>query len=81
MTLQLHRPEGNGGALVPNPPPGKGRSEDWRKSLGSSRWRVAPLRNSEMNPTSTMAAVGFWVALGGVTFVLLMLGLGSGFWH
>jgi hypothetical protein len=34
-----------------------------------------------MNPTSTVAAIGFWVALGGLTFVLLTLGLGSGFWH
>jgi hypothetical protein len=80
VTLQLHKPDGKG-VMVPTPPPGKSRNEDWRKGLRSTRWRVAPLRNSEMNPTSTPAAIGFWLALGGITFVLLMLGLGSGFWH
>jgi hypothetical protein len=34
-----------------------------------------------MNPTSTTAAIGFWLVLAGITFALLMLGLGSGFWH
>jgi hypothetical protein len=80
VTLQLHRPDGKG-VMVPTPPPSKSRNEDWRQGLRSTRWRVAPLRNSEMNPTSTTAAIGFWLALGGMTFVLLMLGLGSGFWH
>jgi hypothetical protein len=42
---------------------------------------VAPLRNAEMNPTSTAAAVVFWLALAGLTFVLLLLGYGSHFWH
>jgi hypothetical protein len=80
MTLQLHRPDGRGG-LVPTPPPGHGRAEDWRKGLRSARWRVAPLRNTEMNPTSTVAAVAFWVVLAGLTFVLLLWGYGSHFWH
>jgi hypothetical protein len=80
MTLQLHRPDGRGG-LVPTPPPGKSPSEDWRTGLRSRRWRVAPLRNSEMNPTSTVAAVAFWVALAALTFVLLLWGYGSHFWH
>lgn len=80
MTLQLHRPDGHG-ALVPTPPPGRSRTEDWRKGLRSTRWHAAPLRNPEMNPTSTLAAAAFWVALGGITFVLLMWGFGSGFWH
>ena len=80
MTLQLHRPDGRGG-LVPTPPPGKSRSEDWRKGLRSKRWRVAPLRNSEMNPTSTVAAVAFWAGLAALTFALLLWGYGSHFWH
>jgi hypothetical protein len=80
MTLQLHRPDGRG-ALVPNPPPGRGRPNDWRKGLRSARWHPAPLRNPEMNPTSTLAAVAFWVALAVITFALLMWGFGSGFWH
>jgi hypothetical protein len=80
MTLQLHRPDGRGG-LVPTPPPGHSRAEDWRKGLRSYRWRVAPLRNSEMNPTSTFAAVAFWVVLAGLTFGVLLWGYGSHFWH
>ena len=80
MTLQLHRPDGRGG-LVPTPPPGNSPSEDWRKGLLSRRWRVAPLRNSEMNPTSTVAAVAFWVGLAALTFALLLWGYGSHFWH
>ena len=84
MTLQLHKPDGRGG-LVPTPPPGKSRgktrTEDWRASLRSGRWRAAPLRNSEMNPTSTFAAAAFWVCLAAMTFVLLLWGYGSHFWH
>lgn len=81
MTLQLHRPDGSGG-LVPTPPPsGRNRGEDWRSSLKSPRWRAAALRNSEMNPTSTFAAVVFWAVLAAVTFGLLVWGYGSHFWH
>jgi hypothetical protein len=80
MTLQLHRPDGTGG-LVPTPPAGRSRAEDWRKGLRSYRWRAAPLRNSEMNPTSTLAAVTFWVVLAGLTFALLLIGYGSHFWR
>jgi hypothetical protein len=82
MTLQLHRPDGKGG-LVPTPPPtGRGgRREDWRKGLRSPRWRVAALRNPEMNPTSSRAAVAFWGGLAVLTFVLLLWGYGSHFWH
>jgi hypothetical protein len=80
MTLHLHRPDGSGG-LLPTPPPGRGRAEDWRKGLRSYRWRAARLRNSEMTPTSTGAAVAFWVVLAGITFALLLLGYGSHFWH
>ena len=80
MSLQLHRPDGSGG-LVPTPPPGRGRGEDWRNSLRSPRWRAAALRNSEMNPTSTVRAVVFWGALAFFTFVLLLWGYGTHFWH
>jgi hypothetical protein len=34
-----------------------------------------------MNPTSTFAAVAFWVVLAGLTFGLLLWGYGSHFWH
>jgi len=80
MTLQFHRPDGRGG-LVPTRSHGKNAAEDWRKGLLSPRWRVAPLRNTEMNPTSTAAAVAFWVGLAALTFALLLWGYGSHFWH
>ena len=34
-----------------------------------------------MNPTSNAMAVVFWVFLALVTFVVLVVGYGSGFWH
>jgi hypothetical protein len=34
-----------------------------------------------MNPTPTIVAIAFWVALAGVTFALLVWGYGSHFWH
>jgi hypothetical protein len=49
--------------------------------LRSPRWRVAALRNPEMNPTSSRAAVAFWGGLAVLTFVLLLWGYGSHFWH
>ncbi len=79
MTLQLHRPDGRGG-LVPTPP-APGQREDWRKGLLSRRWRVARLRNPEMNPISAPVAVAFWLVLAGLTFGLLVWGYGSHFWH
>jgi hypothetical protein len=75
MTLQLHRPDGQGG-LEPHAEARK----DWRDQLDSPRWNPAPLKNPEMNPTRTSAAVLFWLALGALTFVLLLVGYGSGFW-
>jgi hypothetical protein len=83
MSLQLHRPDERGD-LVPTgvEPP------DWRRQLRSSRWgaslkggRLPALSNPEMNPTPTIVAVGFWVGLAVATFVLLVLGYGTGFWH
>ena len=82
MTLQLHRPDGRGGLVGSPPPTGRNaKPEDWRRALRSPRWRVAPLSNSEMNPTSYVAAAVFWAALAAMTFVLLVVGYGSHFWH
>jgi len=39
------------------------------------------LGNTEMNPTSTLVAVAFWLVLAGLTFGLLVWGYGSHFWH
>ena len=82
MTLQLHRPDGEGG-LAPDPVP----DPNWRSQLRSPRWgsglkgdRLPALRNPEMNPTSRFRSVIFWLGLGFATFVLLVVGYGTGFW-
>ena len=83
MTLQLHRPDGEGG-LEPVPP----AEADWRTQLRSPRWgtslegdRLPQLANPEMNPTSRFRSVLFWLSLAIVTFVILVLGYGVGFWN
>ena len=82
MSLQLHRPDGEGG-LEPRPV----TPEDWQDQLRSPRWgaslrreRLPELRNTEMNPTSRLRSILFWAALGAATFVALVAGYGSGFW-
>jgi hypothetical protein len=82
MTLQLHRPDGEGG-LEPVPP----ADADWRRQLKSPRWGVAlegdrlpELKNPEMNPTSRLHSVLFWLSLGLLTFLILVAGYGIGFW-
>ncbi len=75
MTLQLHRPDGQGGLEPQTDTP-----KDWRDQLESPRWNAAPLKNTEMNPTRTPVAVLFWLGLTGLTFALLLAGYGSGFW-
>ena len=80
MTLQLHRPDGEGG-LEPRPVAPK----DWRSQLESPRWGTSlkgddlpKLQNTEMNPTSTARSILFWLGLGAVTFVLIVRGLRVG---
>ena len=83
MSLQLHRPDEHG-VLKPEP----GAPPDYREQLSSPRWglalgkgRLPALKNPEMRPTSRLVAVMFWVSLAVLTFVLLVLGYWSGFWH
>jgi hypothetical protein len=83
MSLQLHRPDGKGG-LEPRPV----SDTNWRRTLQSPRWgtsrpdgKLPALKNVEMNPTLTWIAVAFWVALAAVTFVVLVAGYSTGFWH
>ena len=81
MSLQLHRPDGEGG-LQPEP-----AETDWHTQLRSPRWgrglrrgQLPDLKNPEMNPTSRFMSVLFWLGLAALTFVLLAIGYGSGFW-
>ena len=82
MTLQLHKPDGDGG-LEPRPvTPG-----DWQDQLQSPRWgtglrggRLPEHKNTEMQPTSRLRSVLFWLALGAATFVILVAGYGSRLW-
>jgi hypothetical protein len=82
MTLQLHRPDGEGG-LEPVPVD----ETDWRTQLRSPRWgtalqhdRLPGLGNPEMNPTSRFRSVLLWLGLALVTFAVLVVGYGTGFW-
>jgi hypothetical protein len=82
MTLQLHRPDGQGGLE-----PRTVSDQNWRNQLRSPRWgrslrhgRLPDLKNQEMNPTSRLRSVLFWAGLGLLTFVLLVAGYGTGFW-
>ena len=82
MSLQLHRPDGKGGVE-----PRAVNETNWRRGLLSPRWgmnrrdgRLPEMKNPEMNPTSTGIAVLFWLALGALTFVLLVVGYGTKFW-
>jgi hypothetical protein len=81
MTLQLHRPDGEGGLEARPAEP------DWQSQLRSARWgsslrrrRLPDLKNTEMYPTSTFMSILFWLGLAVATFVLLVLGYGTGFW-
>ena len=81
MSLQLHRPDGKGGLE-----PRSVTDENWHNQLRSSRWgaslkggRMPKLANPEMNPTSTARSVAFWVALGLITFGIIVVGYGTGF--
>ena len=82
MTLQLHEPDGKGGIQ-----PRAVSEPNWRRTLRAPRWgasrrdhQVPLMKNPEMNPTSTWLAVAFWVGLGALTFVVLVVGYGSTFW-
>jgi hypothetical protein len=82
MSLQLHRPDGKG-AVEPRPVV----DPNWRRQLHSPRWGAArkdgqlpEMPNPEMNPTSTVMSVLFWLGLGLLTFILLIVGYGSHFW-
>jgi hypothetical protein len=74
MSLKLYRPTPNG--LEPNPV----EQRTWRSRLGSRRWQPAALDNPDQAVTSSRMAVMFWLVLAVATFVLLLVGYGTGFW-
>ena len=76
MSLKLHRPTPDG--LEPSPV--ETDTRDWRLQLRSRRWQPAKLENPEIPGTSPLLAVLFFVGLGALTFVALLIGYGSGFW-
>ena len=62
--------------------------QNWQKQLRSPRWgtalegdRLPDLKNVEMNPTSRLRSLLFWLGLGVATFLLIVIGYGSGFWR
>ena len=72
MSLQLHRPNPEGG-LEPAPP----AQPDYRRSLRSRRWRSAELSNPDMHVANPWLAIGLIALLAGATFVILVLGYWS----
>jgi hypothetical protein len=83
MSLQLHRPDGKGGLEVRTV-----TDENWRSQLRSPRWgaslkggRLPRLANPEMNPTSSLRSVAFWAALSLITFAVILVGYGIGYFH
>jgi hypothetical protein len=83
VSLQLHRPDGKG-SLEPRTV----HDRDWRRGLRSPRWgsarpggKLPELRNPEMNPMSPWISVLFWISLAALTFVVIVVGYGTGFWE
>jgi len=77
MTLKLHGPDERGAIVARTPE----KNADWRTSLRSPRWNVAPMKNPEMNPTSRPVSALFWVVLAALTFGILVIGYSVGFWR
>ena len=74
MSLKLYRPTPRG--LEPNPV----EVRTWRSRLGSRRWKPGEISNPEFVQTSNRVAVLFWVVLAVITFAVLVVGYGTGFW-
>ncbi len=74
MTLKLHRPTPDGLA------PGPDETGEWRQGLRSRRWRPAELSNPDVHKTSPAMGALFFIGLAALTFIVLLLGYGTGFW-
>lgn len=75
MTLKLYEPTPNG--LEPS----RVEASNWRSRLRSRRWDPAPIENPDVKKTTPLAAILFFAGLAAATFVVLLLGYGSGFWR
>ncbi|MGC8634346.1 MAG: hypothetical protein ACP5VP_06725 [Candidatus Limnocylindrales bacterium] len=75
MTLKLYQPGPDG--LEPAP----AAEQDYRTRLRSRRWRLPALRNPEAEPVTAVGGVALFGGLALLTFVILLLGYGIGFWH
>jgi len=75
MSLKLYRPDPDGG-LEPAPV----KTGDYRVRLRSRRWKAAELKNPEVHQTDPRIAVLFIALLAILTFVIMIVGYGSGFW-
>ncbi len=75
MSLKLYRPGPNG--LEPSPT----TDQDYRTQLRSGRWRLPALRNPEAQPVSAAGGIVLFGGLGLLTFVILLVGYGAGFWR
>ncbi len=83
MSLQLHRPDGQGG-IEPDGRP----APDYRTQLRNPRWGAAlkrdqlpSLTNPEMRPTGLLRSVLFWLSLAILTFFVIVVGYGIGLWQ
>ena len=74
MSLKLYRP--TRGGLEPSPV----EQKNWRRKLRASRWDPAALENPEGRLTTPGQALLFLGGLALITFVILLVGYGSGFW-
>jgi hypothetical protein len=76
MTLKQYRTESEDG-----PDPASETPADYRTALRSRRWNAAPLKNPEVDKINPWIAVLAITVVSVITFVLLVLGYASGFWH
>ncbi|MDQ3447690.1 MAG: hypothetical protein M3432_00740 [Chloroflexota bacterium] len=74
MTLKQYRPGPEG--LEPSPV----ETRNWRGRLRSRRWQPAELSNPDVQHVSPVLGVLFFLGLAALTFLVLLLGYGTGFW-
>ncbi len=75
MSLKLYR-RGPGGLE-----PTTTVRQDYRTQLRSRRWNLPRLANPEATPVTALGGVVLLGGLAILTFVILLVGYGIGFWH